>query len=99
MLRFTTFCLAIFLVPIADARADRRPMTLPDLFAFQRVADPQISPDGRHVAYQVTSVDLAGNKTTTNIWIAATDGKTPPRQLTTSTKSDRHPRWSPDSKQ
>ena len=74
-------------------------MTLDDLFAFKRVGDPQISPDGKQVVYQVTTVDLDANKTSTNLWVAATDGKTPPRQLTTSSKRDRHPRWSPDGKQ
>lgn len=83
---------------VAPALADKRPMTLPDMFAFKRVADPQVSPDGRFVAYQVGSVDFAANKTTTNLWIAETDGKSPPRQLTSSTKADRHPRWSPDGK-
>ena len=32
------------------------------------------------------------------IWLASTDGKTPPRQLTFTDKKDRHPRRSPDSK-
>ena len=74
----------------------KRPMTIEDLFRFKRVADPQISPDGRHVAYTLTSVDLGSNKTTTNIWLASpSNGKT--RQLTTTSKHDRHPRWSPDS--
>src|SRR3954451_14337707 len=76
-----------------------RPMTLADLVAFQRVADPQVSPDGKSVVYQVGTVDLDANKTSTNLWVAAADGKSPPRRLTTSTKSDRHPRWSPDGKQ
>lgn len=81
---------------VTPAWADKRPMAISDLFSFKRVADPQISPDGKLVAYQVGTVDYAANKTTTNIWLAATDGKTPPRQLTSSNKSDRHPRWSPD---
>jgi len=97
MYRTLSFVVGICLVLAAPAFADKRPMALGDMFAFKRVADPQISPDARFVAYQVTTVDLEGNKTSTNLWIAATDGKTPPRQLTTSTKSDRHPRWSPDS--
>jgi dipeptidyl aminopeptidase/acylaminoacyl peptidase len=82
----------------AVAGADKRPMEIQDLFRFKRVADPQISPDGKLVVYQVTTVNLDENKTSTNLWLAATDGKTPPRQLTTTTKSDRHPRWSPDGK-
>jgi len=76
--------------------ADKRPMKLDDLFAFKRVSDPQVSPDGSLVVYVVTTVDLPGNKTIANLWLAATDGKSPPRQLTASDKKDRHPRWSPD---
>jgi dipeptidyl aminopeptidase/acylaminoacyl peptidase len=75
--------------------AGKRPMTVEDLFRFRRVADPQVSPDGKWVAYTLTTVDLAANKTQTNIWLAATAGG-PPRALTTSPKHDRHPRWSPD---
>src|SRR5205807_1896217 len=79
-----------------NVQAAKRPMTLDDLFAFKRVSDPQVSPDGSLVVYVVTTVDLPGNKTISNIWLAATDGKSPPRQLTTTDKKDRHPRWSPD---
>lgn len=91
--------LAVFAVaasPAADPK--KRPMQIDDLFQFRRVADPQVSPDGKLVAYQVTAVDLEGNKTATAIWVAATDGKTPPRQVTSSGKRDAHPRWSPDGK-
>jgi dipeptidyl aminopeptidase/acylaminoacyl peptidase len=94
MPRLIACCLAA-LVVISPADA-ARPMTIDDLFAFKRVADPQISPDGKWVVYQVGTVDLAANKTTTNLWIAASEGKSPPKQLTASTKADRHPRWSPD---
>jgi dipeptidyl aminopeptidase/acylaminoacyl peptidase len=81
--------------------ADKRPMQIEDLFKFKRVAEPQISPDGKLVVYQVTSVNLADNKTTTDLWIADTNanGKGALRQLTNAGKSDKHPRWSPDGKQ
>src|SRR5262249_9103906 len=69
-----------------------------DLFRFKRVADPQISPDGKTVAYVITNVDLEGNRTSSAIWLAAVDGSTEPRLLTNSGKKDRHPRWSPDGK-
>ena len=89
--------LVAFITASATA-ADKRPMEIQDLFRFKRVAEPQISPDGKLVVYQLTTVNLDENKSSTNLWLAATDGKTPPRQLTTTTKSDRHPRWSPDGK-
>ncbi len=85
--------------PVPLHAADRRPMKLDDLFAFKRVAAPQISPDGKHVVYQVTTVSLAENTSSTALWVAATDGKTPPRQLTDPKgKRDANPRWSPDGK-
>src|SRR4051812_43702062 len=89
-------CFILCFATVGDLSAAGRPMTLNDMFAFKRVGDPQISPDGKLVVYQVGSVDLAANKTSTNLWIADTDGKTAPRQLTSSTKADRHPRWSPN---
>ena len=82
----------------ADA-ADKRPMQVDDLFKFKRIADPQISPDGKHVVYQVTTVSLETNKSSTALWLATTDGKNPPKQLTNPNgKKDTHPRWSPDGK-
>jgi dipeptidyl aminopeptidase/acylaminoacyl peptidase len=79
------------------APAAKRPMTVDDLFAFTRVAAPQISPDGKTVAYQVTTVDLEKNKTSTALWLAPADGKAVPRQLTDPQgKRDANPRWSPD---
>jgi dipeptidyl aminopeptidase/acylaminoacyl peptidase len=82
----------------APARAaDKRPMKLEDLYKFKRVAAPQISPDGKTVAYQLTTVNLETNKSTTAIWIAPADGKGEPKQLTDPKgKRDANPRWSPD---
>jgi dipeptidyl aminopeptidase/acylaminoacyl peptidase len=78
--------------------ADKRPMVLADMFAVKRVAAPQISPDGKRVVYQVTTVDLQKNKTHPALWIAATDGKTAPKQLTPKNGPGKEPRWSPDGK-
>jgi len=74
--------------------ADKRPMQVEDLFKFKRVAAPQISPDGKSVVYSLTSVNLAENKSTTALWIATTDGKTPPKPLTDPKgKKDNSPKW------
>ncbi|HVJ80615.1 MAG TPA: S9 family peptidase, partial [Planctomycetia bacterium] len=80
----------------ATIAAPPRPMTVDDMFKFARVSDPQVSPDGKHVAYVVANVLMEENKTASGIWIAAADGKSPPRRLTNSGKKDSHPRWSPD---
>jgi dipeptidyl aminopeptidase/acylaminoacyl peptidase len=94
-------CLVALLVGAAPAPgADKkRPMTVEDLFRFKRVSDPQISPDGKQVVYVVGSVDMEANKIPASLWLAPTDGKGEPRQLTNAPgKKDGHPRWSPDGK-
>ncbi len=65
-----------------------------DLFALGRVSDPQVSPDGKWIAYVVTSTDMAKNTRNNQIWVVAQTGGEP-RRLTT-TGSNSRPRWSPD---
>src|SRR6266536_465935 len=75
----------------------KRPLEFDDLLRAQRLDDPEISPDGKSVAYVVTRADKAENKTDSDIWLVPLAGGQP-RQLTASPKQDRHPRWSPDGK-
>ena len=83
--------------PAGAAPAEKRPMKVDDLFAFKRVAAPQISPDGKTVVYQVTTVDLAANTSSTALWRAPTDGTAAPKQLTDPKgKRDSNPRWASD---
>lgn len=91
--------LAVLLIslPVAAAQ-EKRLMTVEDLFRFKRVSDPRISPDGKQVVYVQGDVSLDKNRVSRSLWIASTDGKTPPRPLTQTDKSDSHPRWSPDGK-
>jgi dipeptidyl aminopeptidase/acylaminoacyl peptidase len=89
----------LLLSPLAAVAQAKRPMTLDDLFKFKRVSDPQISPDGKLVVYVVTEIDdVKTNKTHANLWLTPADGSAPPRQLTTTDKKDRRPRWRPDGK-
>jgi dipeptidyl aminopeptidase/acylaminoacyl peptidase len=70
-------------------------MELEDLFRLHRVSDPQVSPDGRSVAFVVTDAFVAENRTDSDVWIVSTAGGEP-RKLTNSLRADLHPRWSPD---
>ncbi|MGB6357154.1 MAG: S9 family peptidase, partial [Candidatus Acidiferrales bacterium] len=59
--------------------------------------NPQISPDGRFVAYQLTHTDWDENAFVQQIWIAVpSTGQTYP--LTEGKKSSTDPTWSPDGK-
>jgi dipeptidyl aminopeptidase/acylaminoacyl peptidase len=79
------------------AQPARRPMKLDDLARFREVRDPQCSPDGRWVAYSVSTIDAKEDKHDSDIWMASFDGA---RQLriTSSAESEGTPRWSPDGK-
>ncbi len=83
-------------IVLTDAQT-KRPLQLEDLFNMQRVSDPQLSPDGKTVAYVVGVVDKAANRTNTDIWLVPVTGGAA-TQVTNSPKADRHPRWSPDGK-
>ena len=76
--------------------AQKRPFDVNALMELKRIDDPQISPDGKWVAFTVQTVDLAANKKPQQIWIAPLEGGAP-RQITREGESNERPRWLPDS--
>lgn len=80
---------------LTQAAQAKRNITEKDLFAFTWIGDPQISPDGARVSYVRVSVNEKKEGYNTSIWLVATSGKEPARQLTTG-PNDTGPRWSPD---
>jgi len=81
------------------AQSVKAPFTPDDLVRMKRVSDPQVSPDGRYVAYVMSETDLDADRRRTDLWLidlAAKDGT--PRRLTQNPASDSTPRWSSDSK-
>jgi len=74
-----------------------RAIEFSDFFQMGRVTEPQISPDGKYVAYTITVYSIEKNKGNADIFLVSTDGKER-RQLTFSEKNDHAPRWSADGK-
>ncbi len=89
----------------AGSTAGRR-ITEKDLFAFNWIADPQVSPDGSRVAFTRVVVDDKKTGYETSIWYTRIeqagssndDGAAPPGApiRLTGGKQDSQPRWSPD---
>lgn len=75
--------------------AEKRLITETDLFRFVWIADPQISPDGRQVAFVRVTVDEKKENYDTALWIVPADGSAPARPFTFGSR-DVSPRWSPD---
>src|SRR5262249_31897935 len=69
--------------------------TVDGLISLERVGSPEISPDGRLVAYTLRRTDWEENAYHTEIWLAdAASGAG--RQLTNGKKSSTSPAWAPD---
>ena len=78
---------------IATLASAQRPMTFEDLAAMKRLGGPVLSPDGRWIAYDVTTIDLPKNSRSTAIWLMRSDGSNA-RQIV----AGDGPAWSPDGK-
>lgn len=90
-------CVILIASLSAIATAQSRQFTVEELLKVRRVGDPQVSPDGRHVAFTIGDVNWDANKVVTQIYVMAIDGNGM-KQLTNGASSSTAPRWSPDSK-
>ena len=80
--------------PPSKPGADRfQPM---DYFGLEWASDPQISPDGKRVAYVRNSLDVMKDRRRSQIWILNADGSD--HRPLTSGSGESGPRWSPDGK-
>ncbi|HEV7704873.1 MAG TPA: S9 family peptidase [Gemmatimonadaceae bacterium] len=88
--------LLLLSAPLA-AQSPKRPLRADDIYRLRDVHDPQRSPDGKWVAYAVTSVDTARDRNSSDIWMVSWDGAQQ-IQLTNTPESESSPAWSPDGK-
>ncbi len=96
--RISAALATLVLLPlVAGAQTAKRPYALDDLAKFKTVSDPQVSPDGKWIAYTVGDMDVEKDKRDSNVWMVSWDGSQT-LQLTSSKDSESRPRWSPDGK-
>jgi dipeptidyl aminopeptidase/acylaminoacyl peptidase len=90
-------CAVLLLFPLpAAAQSPKRPLTLDDLSKVRVVSDPQVSPDGRWVAYVVATQDAEKDKRDSDLWMVTWDGREQVRLTASAETSESTPRWSPD---
>jgi len=91
--RFSTTLISI-LCYFATLSAQHSP-TFEEILSLSSISNPEISPDGNHVLYQVQSTDWKNNRYDREIWISK-NGATP-FQLTNHPESNStNAKWSPD---
>ena len=94
------FLCAFCLAPLSKARSvqTRRPMTFKDMMNLKRLGETAVSPDGKWLAYAVTTVRLDQNTKTTELWLQAIAGGDP-IPLAVGQPGDGGPQFSPDGRQ
>ncbi|HEY0941592.1 MAG TPA: S9 family peptidase [Steroidobacter sp.] len=92
---------AIAAIPATQAShqpSGRRAVTHEDIWLMPRVSAPAVSPDGKLAVFSVTEPAYSNDQQASDLWLVATDGKTPPRRLTQTRAAESGTSWSPDSK-
>ena len=96
-MNYLRLAVALLLISVPVAAQQRRPIAVDDIFNIRDVRDPQRSPDGKWVAYTVTTAVKDTDKNNTDIWMVSWDA-TQHVQVTFSPDNESSPRWSPDNK-
>ena len=81
----------------ASLAAQKAPFDVQAMLKLARISEPQLSPDGKTIAFTVQTVDLDQNTKPKQIYLVPTDGGTP-RQITLLGSGNERPEWAPDSK-
>src|SRR5215204_56912 len=97
MKRFVAILVVLLVGLCSIAAAQNRTYTVENLMKVRRVGDPQVSPDGKRVAFTIGDVDFNANRVVTQIYTTPISGGELKR-LSNGTSSSTSPRWSPDGK-
>ena len=92
---FGPLLLVFLLGPARDTLAQTHPFSVHDMLAMDRISDPRVSPDGKTVAFVLSTTDLEANTARTDLWLVGIDGRDLKR-LTAHPANDSNPRWAPD---
>jgi dipeptidyl aminopeptidase/acylaminoacyl peptidase len=68
-----------FTIVFSALAAAKAPFTFDAMMKLSRIDDPQLSPDGKTVAFTVQTVDMANNSKPSAIYTIPVDGGTPQR--------------------
>lgn len=87
----------ILLLAASPAIAQKKPFDVQAMLRMTRLSEPQISPDGKLIAFTAQTIDLDKNTKPRHIYVVPVEGGEP-RQITRDGTANDRPRWAPDSK-
>jgi Tol biopolymer transport system component len=102
-MRKSPFALVLALIfGVTACAQSKRPMTFEDMMQMKRLGETAVSPDGKWLAYSVTTVNLDQNSKTPELWIQAIAGPNPeskvPQKLAVGKPGDAGSQFAPDGK-
>jgi dipeptidyl aminopeptidase/acylaminoacyl peptidase len=88
--------LGALLIPQLLQGQRARPWQSTDYYRLTVVSNPQLAPDGRRVAFVVTTVVEEKDRRHNEIWLSPSDGSAAPFRYTSPSTEASSPIWSPD---
>jgi dipeptidyl aminopeptidase/acylaminoacyl peptidase len=76
----------------------RHTITHEDVWLMKRVGAPTVSPDGQWVVFTVTEPAYDPKEQSSDLWLRAVDGDSPPHRITSTRTAETGVQWSPDSR-
>ena len=92
-----TFLAILFCFPIILIAQQKHPLNVDDLWAMKRIGSFDLSPDGKSIAFSVSTYNMEENKGNSKIYLINTDGSNL-RALKNSGKDESLPKFSSDGK-
>jgi len=84
-----------FVSAFASAQDVKKPFSPVDVLKERNLGDPQVSPDDKWVAYTLSEVDTAKDRSFSHLWMQSLTGGES-IELTHGSDDATNPRWSPD---
>src|SRR5207249_480749 len=79
-----------------SAQSPPHPFQATDYYRLTTLSDPRVSPDGRRIAFVVSTVVEDKDRRHSEIWTVPTDGSAPAFRYTSPATEASNPVWSPD---
>ncbi len=92
-----TLLTILLMLPSLLAAQEKHPLTVDDLWAMKRIETFDLSPNGKTIAFAVTTYNMEENKGNSDIYLINTDGSDM-RPLKNSDKNETSPKFSADGK-
>lgn len=93
-----SYLVIFFLILPVWVFAQKKAITHESMWLMKRVGAPEISPNGKWIVFSVTDPAYDEKEQSADLWLAAADGSSKPRKITSTKSGESNYTWSPDNK-